>query len=94
MVPAGVNSSDNSYTPMMVAFISDAIPEHQQTIAYSTGYAFSARGLFAGVGTAIGVSLAFGDEANFIVIAAINAVTLAYVYFVAKTGIIVFPASK
>ena len=52
-IPAGLNSSDNSFTPMMVAYMSDIMPEYQRTMGYATAYAFSAIGLFVGVGLAI-----------------------------------------
>lgn len=52
-IPAGLNSSDNSFTPMMMAYMSDVMPEYQRTMGYATAYAFSAVGLFIGVGLAI-----------------------------------------
>ena len=76
-----IYSADNSYTPIQVAYISDVLPEHQRTMAFSVGYAFCALGLFLGVGMAIGTSLLFGDEANFVVMTVIRVITMIYLYF-------------
>ena len=66
---------------MMVAYMSDILPEQQRTMAFSFGYAFCAIGLFFGVGTAIGVGIMFGDEANFVVITAVRLISAIYLYF-------------
>ena len=79
-IPAGLNSSDNSFTPMKMAYISDVLPEHQRTLVYSVAYAFCAIGLFVGVGLAILLGIVFGNEANFIAIAVLDIVQIGYVY--------------
>ena len=53
LIPAGLNSSDNSFTPTMIAYLSDILPESQRTMGYAVAYAFSAIGLVFGVGAAV-----------------------------------------
>eukprot|EP01083_Nonionella_stella_P132980 404347_1 len=79
---SGLNSSDNSFTPMMLAYISDIMPPYQRTIAYSVAYALCGIALFVGVGLAITLSILFGDESNFIAIAIIDVIQIMYCYFV------------
>ena len=44
-IPAGLIASENSYTPSMLAYLSDTLSKSKRMFAYSVGYAFAAIGL-------------------------------------------------
>ena len=67
-IVGGLNGSNNSATPVAIAYVSDIIPSAQRTVAYGLMYLMGGIGLFIGASLAIVISIIWNDYANFIVI--------------------------
>lgn len=76
----GLNGSGNSFTPVMIAYVSDIIPASHRTVAFGLMYLMGGIGLFTGSLISIFVSILWSDDINFYVIVCIYFILMLYTF--------------